>query len=155
MSIHYGSKMSKSSHETVLKISMNTELCVVDPSRLKLEPTHCFLSSDVKSSIFEGSPGPEFNIWRFTWSRGSKAHLAQRPLDSGRSHSCLSGRRMTKDRITWRQVKVDWMIAGMLSSYLVDRPLAKVALPVPGLEMLHHLDHAHGPTSCREVKTLL
>ena len=48
--------MSKSSHETVLKISMNTELCVVDPSRLKLEPTHCFLSSDVESSIFEGSP---------------------------------------------------------------------------------------------------
>ena len=51
--------MSKISHETVLKISMNTELCVVDPSRLKLEPTHCLLSCDVKSSIFEGSPGPE------------------------------------------------------------------------------------------------
>ena len=51
--------MSKSSHETVLKISMNTELCVVDPSRSKLEPTHCFLSSDLKSSIFEGSPCPE------------------------------------------------------------------------------------------------
>ena len=120
-------------------------------------------------------------FWRFPWTQSSvslillgwswslhivsyqvilrvqymKVHLVQRPLDSGRSHSCLSGRRMTKDRITWRQVKVDWMIAGMLSSYLVDRPLAKVAVPVPGLEMLHHLDQAHRPTSCREVKALL
>ena len=54
--VNDGSKMSKSSHEAVLKVSMNTELCVVDPSRLKLEPTLCFLSSDAKSSIFEGLP---------------------------------------------------------------------------------------------------
>ena len=39
--------------------------------------------------------------------------------------------------------------------HLVDRPLAKVSLPVPGLVELDHLPHPHGPALAREVEPRL
>ena len=36
--------------------------------------------------------------------------------------------------------------------HLVDRPLAKVSLPVPGLVELDHLPHPHGPALAGEVE---